>query len=127
MRYASANAFRTALETRLCTQAQETGLPLVRLRKAVVFDWILARLLIAAEGRWILKGGLALDYRFGSRTRTTKDDDWADPYRKLAAEIGIDPAIDAGFSVAQALLDPILAVSIDDKAHWSPQHSAWII
>ncbi len=55
MRYATATAFRIALETRLKTQARDAGLPFVRLRKAVVFD----RLLIAAPQRWVLKGGLA--------------------------------------------------------------------
>ncbi len=46
-----------------------------RLRKSVVFDRLLARLLAVASGRWILKGALALDFRFGNRTRTTKDID----------------------------------------------------
>jgi hypothetical protein len=35
----------------------------------------LARLAVAALGRWVLKGALALDYRVGERTRTTKDID----------------------------------------------------
>ncbi len=48
---------------------------LVRLRKAVTFDRLLARLAVAAPGRWVLKGALALDFRIGERTRTTKDID----------------------------------------------------
>jgi hypothetical protein len=52
-------------------------LSLVRLRKEVAFDRLLARLLEVAPGRWILKGGLALDYRFGERARTTRDIDVA--------------------------------------------------
>lgn len=47
----------------------------MRLRKDVVFERLLARLLIAAPDRWLLKGGLALDYRLGDRARTTKDMD----------------------------------------------------
>jgi hypothetical protein len=47
----------------------------VRLRKSVVFDRLLVRLGIAAPGRWVLKGALALDFRLGERTRTTKDMD----------------------------------------------------
>jgi hypothetical protein len=43
--------------------------------KAVVFDRLLVRLVIAAPGRWVLKGALALDFRLGERTRTTKDMD----------------------------------------------------
>lgn len=67
MRYPTAERFRAALEDRLRQQARTTSLPLVRLRKDVVFERLLARLLIAAPDRWILKGGLALDYRLGDR------------------------------------------------------------
>lgn len=72
MRYTNAAAFRTALEARLLARSKETGLSLVRLRKAVVFDRLLARLMVVAPGRWFLKGALALDYRLGDRTRTAK-------------------------------------------------------
>ena len=47
----------------------------MRLRKAVVFDRLLARLVAAAGDRWVLKGALAPDYRLGPGTRTTKDVD----------------------------------------------------
>ena len=77
MRYATAGAFRIALERRLLTAAQQTGLPVMRLRKLVVFDRLLAHLLVAAPDRWLLKGGLALDLRLGARARTTKDMDLA--------------------------------------------------
>ena len=50
---------------------------LARLRKEVAFDRLLARLLVVAPGRWVLKGGLALDFRFGERARTTRDIDLA--------------------------------------------------
>jgi len=75
MRYASAAAFRQALETRLVEQSRTSGRAHVRLRKEVVFDRLLARLLAAAPDRWLLKGALALDYRFGDRARTTRDID----------------------------------------------------
>src|SRR6266545_1069113 len=75
MRYASAAAFRTALEQRLLKQSRETEASLVRLRKTVVFDRLLARLKEVAPERWILKGALALDFRLDPRTRTTKDMD----------------------------------------------------
>ncbi len=77
MRYTSAPAFRSALEVRLLAHSRETGLSLARLRKEVAFDRLLARLLAVAPGRWVLKGGLALDYRFGDRARTTRDIDLA--------------------------------------------------
>jgi len=75
MRYASAEAFRSALDQRLKNQAAETGTAPARLRKSVAFDRFLARLAQVASGRWVLKGALALDFRLGSATRTTKDID----------------------------------------------------
>ena len=75
MRYATAGAFRAALEQRPSTLAQETGVPLVRLRKLILFDRLMARLLVAAPGRWILKGAVALHFRVGPQFRTTRDMD----------------------------------------------------
>ncbi|MEX2430820.1 MAG: nucleotidyl transferase AbiEii/AbiGii toxin family protein, partial [Dehalococcoidia bacterium] len=75
MRYATASAFRAALEQRLTTLGQEGGVPVVRLRKLVVFDRLMARLLVAAPNRWILKGAVALHFRVGSRFRSTNDMD----------------------------------------------------
>lgn len=40
-----------------------------------MFDRLLARLALIAPGSWVLKGALALDFRMGERTRTTKDMD----------------------------------------------------
>ncbi len=77
MRYATPGAFRTALEQRLLTAAHEATLPVVRLRKLVVFERLLARLLVVAPDQWLLKGALALDLRLGGRSRTTKDMDLA--------------------------------------------------
>jgi predicted nucleotidyltransferase component of viral defense system len=77
MKYSSAPPFRQALETRLRVVSRAGGQSLVRLRKEVVFDRLLARLVVVAPDRWILKGALALDYRFGDRARTTRDVDLA--------------------------------------------------
>jgi len=40
-----------------------------------VFERLLARLLVVAPNRWVLKGALALDFRLGARSRSTKDMD----------------------------------------------------
>ena len=77
MKYESAQAFRMALEQRLRNNSRSVGTSPVRLRKAVVFDRLLARLMVVAPDRWVLKGALALDFRLGARTRTTKDMDLA--------------------------------------------------
>lgn len=85
MKYASAAAFRQALETRLGSASRASGGSLVRLRKGVVFDRLLARLLATNTERWVLKGGLALDFRLGALARTTKDMDLSGPPSEDAA------------------------------------------
>lgn len=75
MRYATAAAFRQALDDRLKAEAAKTGLGLARLRKRVAFELFLHRLVAVAPNRWVLKGALALDFRFDSPTRPTRDMD----------------------------------------------------
>jgi hypothetical protein len=75
MRYATAAAFRQALDDRLKAEAAKTGLGLARLRKRVAFELFLRRLVAVAPDRWVLKGALALDFRFDSTTRPTRDMD----------------------------------------------------
>jgi hypothetical protein len=77
VRYASAPPFRQALDARLAAATRAGGPSLARLRKEVAFDRLLARLVVVAPDRWVLKGALALDYRFGDRARTTRDVDLA--------------------------------------------------
>jgi hypothetical protein len=77
MRYTSPTAFRRALEDRLRALAGSDSAGLARYRKRIVFDRLLARLVAAAPGTWVLKGGFALDLRLADRARTTKDIDLA--------------------------------------------------
>ncbi|MGH2937270.1 MAG: nucleotidyl transferase AbiEii/AbiGii toxin family protein [Solirubrobacterales bacterium] len=63
------------LEQRLKDRADGDGARLARDRKRVAFDRLLARLQDVGEGRWLLKGGFALDLRLASRARSTKDID----------------------------------------------------
>jgi hypothetical protein len=55
--YASASAFRVALEERLKKKAQAEALDLQRLRRQVAFDRLLCRLFAAPDAPWLLKGG----------------------------------------------------------------------
>lgn len=71
MKYRDAGALRQALET----QAAGDGARLARDRKRVVFGSLLARLAAAAPGRWLLKGGFALEVQLAGQARTTKDVD----------------------------------------------------
>jgi hypothetical protein len=76
-RYATAAAFRRALEDRLQDIAGKEGVDLQRLRRQVAFDRLLARLFQAARPGalpWILKGGYAMELRIKA-ARTTKDID----------------------------------------------------
>src|SRR3954468_9878881 len=76
----------------------KSGVSIVRLRKTVVFDRLLARLLIVAPGRWHLKGALALDFRLGSGTRATRDMDLgrADDEAATTADFRAAQAADLG-------------------------------
>jgi hypothetical protein len=77
-RYATATAFRIALEARLKSLAQAEGSDLQRLRRQVSFDRLLARLFSESNAPWLLKGGYAMELRLRS-ARTTKDIDLSLP------------------------------------------------
>lgn len=77
MIYGSDAAFRAALEARLATRSREAGTDLGRLRRRVAFERLLARLESAEPGRWVLKGGMALEVRWSDRARSTRDLDLA--------------------------------------------------
>lgn len=55
------------------TRAQGAAACVVRHRKRVVYDRLLARLLAVAEGQWLLKRGVAREPRLSKSTRATKD------------------------------------------------------
>lgn len=77
MTYDSAESLRQALEHRLRERSDSTGLPIDRLRRRVLLERIVARLEHAEPGRWVLKGGMALEVRLAERARLTKDIDLA--------------------------------------------------
>jgi hypothetical protein len=93
MAYGSSAAFRRALEDRLRARSLQAGAPLVRLRKMVVFDRFLARLVQDQPEDWVLKGGFALQLRLGNHARTTKDMD-----------VLLKDQSDEGYDVHQALV-----------------------
>lgn len=100
MTYESTAALRAALEARLRHQSDESGVSLDRLRRRVVFERVIARLELADPGRWVLKGGMALEVRLRDRARLTKDvdlglrevvDDSQDLYERLVEALDADP------------------------------------
>jgi len=76
-RFGTAAAFKASLEARLRTLAAERGTPLSTLQLKFVIERLLARLFLAPEPPWLLKGGFAMDLRFRPWARTTKDVDLA--------------------------------------------------
>jgi hypothetical protein len=72
--YATAGAFRRALEERLKRASLTDQIDPNRLRRQVSFDRLLARLFREEPAPWVLKGGYALELRFKS-ARSTVDID----------------------------------------------------
>jgi hypothetical protein len=68
--YASAEAFRRALEARLNKAAEAELVQINRLRRQVAFDRLLARLFRTGPAPWVLKGGYALELRFKTARAT---------------------------------------------------------
>jgi Nucleotidyl transferase AbiEii toxin, Type IV TA system len=89
---------RAALEDRLANRSRGTGIDLERLRRRAAFERLLVRLELGAPGRWIVKGGMALEVRLGDRARSTRDLDLA--LREAAAD---------GGAVRDLLIDCLLA------------------
>jgi len=76
--YATAAAFRVALETRLKAISTAESTDLQRLRRQVSFDRLLARFFAERNAPWLLKGGYAMELRLNA-ARTTKDIDISIP------------------------------------------------
>jgi len=105
--YATAGAFRRALEERLKRIAQAEKVDLNRLRRQVSFDRLLARVFRDDAAPWALKGGYALELRFKS-ARSTIDID-------LTVN-SVTRATEGGVSATQVreMLQERASVSLDD-------------
>ncbi len=85
--YATATAFRVALESRLKAMGQTEGIDLQRLRRQVSFDRLLARFFSEQNPPWLLKGGYAMELRIRT-ARTTKDVDLSLPADSTSGQKG---------------------------------------
>lgn len=110
--YATAAAFRRALEDRLNRASKEEGIDLQRMRRQVAFDRLLVRL-FATEPPWRLKGGYALELKL-RLARTTKDLDLGlsggnmmveDALEALQEAAGIDAGDFFVFTIGEATMD----------------------
>lgn len=74
-RFASASAFKAAVEACLRKKSQESGIPFSTCQLKFVIERLLARLFRDESPPWLLKGGFAMDLRFRPQARTTRDVD----------------------------------------------------
>jgi hypothetical protein len=98
-----------ALENRLLARSNETGISLDRLRRRVVFERVVARLQAAEPGRWVIKGGMALEMRLGSPTAIPPlPDSWPIRYEQLATDHDLQTL---SFADAVALINRLWAAT----------------
>ena len=91
-----------ALERRLLARSEATGVSLDRLRRRVLFERIVARLLASEPGRWVVKGGMALEVRLSDDARLTKD-----------LDLGLRDDVANGQELRDRLIEA-LSVDLDD-------------
>jgi hypothetical protein len=103
--YATAGAFRRALEDRLKRIAHEEKVDVNRLRRQVAFDRLLARLFLTDQPTWVLKGGYALELLFDT-ARATIDIDLTLP--------GVDVTSGQPNDVIREMLQEAAGASLDD-------------
>jgi hypothetical protein len=106
-RYKTAVSFRQALESRLLTEHDETGIALDRLRKLVAFERFLARMVASDAAFWALKGGYALELRI-AKARSTTDLDLTVHLDKQVVK-----SVNVGLDIAE-LLQAIAAIDLPD-------------
>ena len=99
--YATDAAFRVALEQRLLNLARSTSVNLERLRRQVVLERLLARLVAAEPHLWVLKGAMALEVRLATAARATSDVDLGMRAGAVASDIEV-----LADTLAQALTIP---------------------
>ena len=104
--YATAGAFRRALEERLKRASLTDQIDPNRLRRQVSFDRLLARLFREESTPWVLKGGYALELRFKA-ARSTVDIDLT--VQRVAASASGDQN-----RVVQEMLQSAADISLGD-------------
>lgn len=71
--YETTAGLREAIDTRLRQRARDEHIDATRLRRGLVFERIMVRLEATGQGEWVVKGGMALEWRLGKRARGTRD------------------------------------------------------
>jgi predicted nucleotidyltransferase component of viral defense system len=112
-RYATISAFEAALKAKLAARVTSRR-NIQDLRKYLAFDRVLARLACVAPDAWLLKGGVALEYRL-DRARATTDID-------ISVKIGLDEMIDTLEAAATVELNDYFALRLGEYS--KPVHNA---
>ncbi len=73
MTYETAAGLRQAIDARLNERAKSEHVEVNRLRRALVFERVMARLDAGEPGEWVVKGGMVLEWRLGGKARATRD------------------------------------------------------
>jgi hypothetical protein len=136
VRYATAAAFRTALERTWISAAEKVhaytrryagGRPSTRVKDLIDLVLIPSQFPFEAGPQ-----GRALDATFGARgthpvpsALPPPPAEWRSSFRRLAAEVGLDADISVGYEQAGAFLDPVLAETVPDDATWDPARRTW--
>jgi hypothetical protein len=117
-KYATAKAYRSALEARIVNQHRETKENVSRLRKTEAFDAGLARLYANDHG-FVLKGGYALELRLKT-SRSTKDLDFVTK-QFLRASLSMRKEVIPGS------LRTILEQSLQSKTGGDDDHFVFVV
>lgn len=83
----------------------------------------LAGFIVGYQATWITDIGLKTGLFQGDRRRPPPSE-WKVAYRKLAAEVGINPELAAGYREGSDLLNEILAGR--QKGSWDPVQGQWV-
>jgi len=105
-RYANPRAFESALVVKL-RENETRSRTVTDMRKEIAFDRVLARLQIAAPESWLLKGGVALDFRFRAQARTTLDID-------VSSRLSIEEMTEALQRAEQVKLDDYFTIKVGE-------------
>src|SRR5207244_6946367 len=94
-----------ALEQRLLARSEATGVSLDRLRRRVLFERIIARLVASEPGQWVVKGGMAIEVRLSDEARLTKD-----------LDLGLSDDVASGEELRDGLIEA-LSGDFDDSGY----------
>lgn len=114
--YATITAFEDALRAKLKARAT-AGRTYQDLRKLLAFDRVLARLSLVAPDVWLLKGGVALEYRLDHARATTDID--------ASAKVGVERIVDILHAAVAVELKDYFALRLGESSKPFDETAMW--